>query len=222
MTDGEYNALLRFPWSRFRTRIVLLAFLTVVVIALLPWHEVESVLTFAAQSWTVSDEIGPASAVVVLDGGAARPYAAARLYRSGMVHTVLVDSDDNRKLMLGLGVPPNAVEVFGKDLSNTYEEACALAGWAGKNDAQRIIIPTELFFSRRVKWIFTHKLESVGTEIMVDVVPLPQYAADNWWSQEDGRVTFGKEFIKYLFYRARYLVSTCPAYGAPTLSTVAD
>lgn len=213
MTDREYSAPLSFQWLRPRLRLPLLLLFAFGVFGLLPWRW-DSLLASAAQSWAVSDEMRPASAAVVLDGGDVRPYSAARLYKSGFVRTVLVDSDDNRKLLVALGVPPSAIQTFGRGLKSTYEEACALAHWTSKNNAQRMIIPTELFFSRRVKWIFTHNLNGLGAEIVVDVVPISQYQANNWWMRQVGREQFEKEIVKYAFYRARYFLSNCPADNA--------
>lgn len=66
---------------------------------------------------------------------------------------VLFDDEHDQKLVLSLNVPSQAVVMFGSGLRNTYEESCGLAAWVKGSGAHRLIIPTELFPSRRVRWI---------------------------------------------------------------------
>jgi len=175
----------------------------------LAWKERTSILRSAADRWAVSDTLVRADAVVVLGGGSARPYVAAELYRRGLAGRVLIDDDNIRALVLSLNVPAQAVEMFGADLHNTYGEACALADWVGKNGARRIIIPTELFPSRRVKWIFARKLAGLGAKVEIDVLPIAGYGADDWWWRSAGRNFFLTEIAKYLYYRLRYSFGQC-------------
>ena len=173
------------------------------------WQEHAPVLTSAAQIWGVSDTPAAADAVVVLGGGSERPARAAQLYRAGLASRILVDEEDSRKGLSDLDIPPQAVEIFGSGLRSTYEEACALKDWAGKHAARRIIVPTELFASRRVRWIFAREMRGVGAEIMIDVVPIRRYAADNWWRSKEARDQFMTEIAKYFYYRIRYAVAAC-------------
>ena len=172
-------------------------------------HERSPILRLAAQSWAVSDRLDPADAVIVLGGGEDRAYAAAELYRSGLASRILVDDDADQRLVSNLDIPPQAVQMFGSGLRNTYQESCALAEWVAKNGAQRIIVPTELFPSRRVRWIFTRELRNLGATVMIDVVQIPEYTADNWWSGSAGRNQFLTEIVKYFYYRVRYSLVRC-------------
>lgn len=199
----------RLPLHRIRRCVALLTFFGAIAVLSLAWKEHTFILRSAAYFWTVSDALAPADAIIVLGGGASRPYAAAQLYRSGLAGRILVDDDDDRKLVLNLNVPPQDVVTFGRGLRNTYQEACALADWATKNAAQRFIIPTEPFPSRRVGWIFARKLGRVGAGAMIDVLRIPGYAADDWWLNSGGRGQFLSEIVKYLYYHFRYLFDQC-------------
>jgi uncharacterized SAM-binding protein YcdF (DUF218 family) len=163
----------------------------------------------AADKWMVSDRIDAADAAVVLGGGAARPYSAAELYHSGLVSRILVDEDDNRKIVLNLNIPPQAVVTFGSGLRNTYEEACALADWTAPNTARRFVIPTESFPSRRVQWIFSRKLKDLGATIMIKVIPAMGSAPGDWWLNGNARDQFSTELLKYFYYRVRYPFAHC-------------
>ena len=200
---------LHFPievrWMR--ALFPMLAVFVTICASYLAWKDRASILSIAAYKWVVSDTLGPADAIVVLGGGRDRPYAAAQLYRRGLANQILVDNDRDRRAMIRLNVPPQAVASFGIGLRNTYEEACALADWAGRNSVQRFIIPTELSASRRVKWIFDRKLREAGGHIMINVTSA--YSADNWWLTTTGRDQFRTELVKYLYYRIRYLFAAC-------------
>ena len=68
----------------------------------------------------------------------------------------------------------------------------------------RLIIPTELFSTRRVRWIFGRELRSIGAVVIVDSVPPLEYGPDDWWQHEQGVVSFQNEVLKYLYYRMKY------------------
>jgi uncharacterized SAM-binding protein YcdF (DUF218 family) len=185
------------------------------------WYGREALLRGAAQLWIVSDTIGDADAVVVLGGGMpTRPFAAAEYYRRGMVKKVLVsdarrDKTEmlgalpshtalNRAVLLKLGVPEGAIETFGDELSNTYEEAVALREWAVKSHAGTIIVPTEIFPSRRIRWVLERELAGTVTKVEVPAWDEAEYTRSEWWRDERGVIAFQNEIIKYIYYRLKY------------------
>jgi uncharacterized SAM-binding protein YcdF (DUF218 family) len=184
------------------------------------WLERAPLLRSAADAWVVSDQPGPADAVAVFGGGLEdRPFAAAEYYRAGLVKKVLVSSDRvgpaeqlgivkpdalaNREVLVKLGVPERDIEYFGESLSNTHEEALALQAWAEKAGAHAIIVPTELFAARRVRWMLRHALASDVTIEVPALEPL-EYHRDDWWHHEQGVIAFQNEILKYVYYRLKY------------------
>jgi DUF218 domain len=149
-----------------------------------------------------------------------RPFAAADLYKKGMARQIVISAvkaspaekldivpshiELNRAVLLKLGVPPDAIVSFGTDVSNTYEEARALAEWANRNGIKSIIVPTEIFSSRRVRWILVKELSGLDVGIQVQALPPLEYDLDNWWQHEAGVIGFQNEVIKYLYYRVKY------------------
>jgi uncharacterized SAM-binding protein YcdF (DUF218 family) len=186
------------------------------------WIDREALLRSAADFWIVSDPITSADAVVVLGGGLdVRPFAAADLYAKGLVKKVLLSkvydgrsvtvgaleghTENNRKVLLRLGVPGSAIETFGNANKNTWEEASALKGWADQNAASVLIIPTEIFSARRVRWIFHREFSKTAVHIEVPSFdPSKDYSRADWWKSEAGLVAFETEVVKYLFYRLKY------------------
>src|SRR5262249_44444446 len=137
------------------------------------WLGLAPLLRGAAALWIVSDPMTAADAVAVLGGGLnERPFAAADLYKKGLVNKVLVSdvvqerytklglpghTELNRMVLLKLGVPEAAIETFGQQNGSTEAEAAVLREWASKHHVSGLIIPTEPFFSRRARWIFNRE-----------------------------------------------------------------
>jgi uncharacterized SAM-binding protein YcdF (DUF218 family) len=176
-----------------------------------------TLLEVAGRTWVVSDRLGQADAAVVLGGGLeSRPAAAAKLFADGNVARILVSTaethdlaghyqgDIDRQILIKLGVPATAITQFGDHPSSTYEEARALALWAEQNRLQRVIIPTEAFSSRRVRWIFRRELTRIGVDARVETLTPRFYRVDDWWTSRSGLTGFAGEFVKYLYYRVRY------------------
>jgi uncharacterized SAM-binding protein YcdF (DUF218 family) len=183
------------------------------------WIERDPLLRGMASLWIVSDAVTKADAAVVLGGGLdIRPFAAADLYRRGLVNKILISqvTDDrvasigvvsghtelNRQVLLKLGVPAAAIETFGTANRSTKDEALSLRAWAERNNASTFIIPTEIFSARRVQFIFRLALAKETIEV-VSLDP-PQYTKVDWWKTDTGLITFQNEIIKYLYYRIMY------------------
>jgi uncharacterized SAM-binding protein YcdF (DUF218 family) len=186
------------------------------------WIEREALLRSAADLWIVSDAVTPADAVVVLGGGInTRPFEAVDLYSKGLAKKVLVSqvqegqsvsigaltghTELNRMILLKLGVPESSIETFGTANKNTWDEAIALKGWADRNAPSTLIIPTEIFAARRVRWTFRHEFAGTGIRIEVPSFdPRGDYTRAEWWKSEDGVISFQNEVLKYLYYRWKH------------------
>ncbi|HLN39575.1 MAG TPA: YdcF family protein [Xanthobacteraceae bacterium] len=209
------------PRPRSMTRRVALALVAgIAILALWAWHRPETLLGGAADLWIVSDEPAPADAIAVLGGGLEyRPFAAADYYRRGLAAKILVSNIGatpaerlgvlrshvlaNSEVLQKLGVPAAAIEPFGDHLSDTFAEATALHEWAVRNGAHRIIVPTDIFATRRLRWTLRHVFGN-DAAILVPALNPPDYLRDNWWKNEHGVIGFQNEVAKYLYYRLKY------------------
>ena len=208
------------PFARAAKRI-LLRILLLATLAIVIWLGRETLLRGAAELWIVSDPVAPADAVAVLGGGlSVRPFAAAEYYQRGLVKKILVanvhpdetetrgivpsHTDLNRNALINLGVPESAIEIFGSEVSNTYQEVVALREWAVRAHSRSIIVPTEIFSSRRLRWVLERAFRNTGIKIQVPAFDSPEYNRDNWWRYEQGLVFFQNEVIKYVYYRFKY------------------
>jgi uncharacterized SAM-binding protein YcdF (DUF218 family) len=183
-------------------------------------YERGPLLRAGADLWIVSDPPAPADVVAVFGGGVeVRPFAAAAYYHDGLVGKILVsnarespseqlgvrltDAAANRAVLLKLGVPAAAIENFGYNLRNTHDEALALRDWATQHDIRRIIVPTEIFTARRLRWMLHHVFGEDPT-VLVPALNPPEYRDDDWWRDERGVISFQNEVLKYLYYRLKY------------------
>ena len=208
------SVIRRSSWARR-----LLGAMVVACLCVGTWIERDPLLRGIADLWIVSDTVTHADAAVVLGGFLeVRPFAAADLYQKGLVNKILVSQvgDDrvvsagvilnhtelNRRVLLKLGVPANAIETFGTENRNTRDEAFALRAWADRNNASTLIIPTEIFSARRVRFMFRRELATKTIEVLA--LEPPEYTRADWWKSDTGLIAFQNEIIKYIYYRLKY------------------
>ena len=174
-----------------------------------------------AKAWIVNDPLSQSDVIVVLGGGPdTRPFEAARLFHLGLAPKILLTNpkltpseqlglvpsgvDLARRILLKKEVPENVISVTTEIVNSTYDESMAVRDWAQANNAKRIIIPTDIFHTRRVRWLFRKELTPLGIQVEVEAVPVRDYTEENWWQDETGMVAFQTEIIKYVFYRLKY------------------
>jgi uncharacterized SAM-binding protein YcdF (DUF218 family) len=184
------------------------------------WFERAPLLRGAADPWIVSDPLTPADVVAVLGGGLnERPFAAAALYKAGLANKIIVsqavqerytklglpgNTELNRLVLLRLGVPEAAISTFGQENASTDDEAVALRAWNAEHHVSRIIIPTEIFFSRRARWTFSREFVGSTVDLEIAAFEPSKYTRAEWWQSNAGIIDFQNEFMKYLYYRIKY------------------
>jgi uncharacterized SAM-binding protein YcdF (DUF218 family) len=195
-----------------------LAPVLIVLAIAIAWMSRAAILRDVAELWVVSDPLDRADAIVVLGGRIdIRPFAAADLYRREFAPRVLISNlprdplqtmhlwpgqtELTRQLLLKLGVPAEAIVEFGDGVTSTYEEARALLDWTRSSGARSVIIPTDLFPTRRVRWTFQHEVASSGLRVIVHAIQPRAYGLDDWWRDERGLIDFQNEVIKFIYYR---------------------
>ena len=94
--------------------------------------------------------------------------------------------------------------ILGNGVKSTYEESVALRDWSKTNAIKSVIIATDIFHTRRARWLFRKELKNTGIRVTVDAVPARDYTASNWWRDERGVVAFQNEVLKSAYYWAKY------------------
>ena len=158
---------------------------------------------------------------MVLGGGLqTRPFEAARFYHDGYASKILIasprlrptdeigltlrDTDVTKQILLKQGVPGAAISEFGMNVSSTYEEALALRNWVKQTGARKLLIISDLFQTRRARWLFRKQLKENGVQVIILSAPPLEYDATNWWKHEEGLIAFQNELIKYGLHRLKY------------------
>jgi uncharacterized SAM-binding protein YcdF (DUF218 family) len=180
-----------------------------------------SLLTGLAEAWVVNEPATKADAIVILGGGLEnRPFAAARLFHDGVAPRILYmntrpgpaeesgvalsERELTRRILLSNNVPESAMQAIGTNVASTYDESCAVRAWVKQTGATAIIITTDLFHTRRARWIFGKELRDTNAKIYMVAVNLPNYDINDWWRHEQGLVDFQNEVIKSIYYRFEY------------------
>ncbi len=204
-----------------RLKFALIALIALAVVAGAAWWQRAPLLQGLAGWWIVSDAPAQADAIVILGGGLdSRPFDAARLFHEGRAPRILVMQPEPTKVNeLGLlidyatltrtllereQVPPSAIIVLPQTVTSTFDEAKVLAVWAKEHNAHRFLTPTELFHTRRARWILRRELQETSAEVSLIAINPKRYTAANWWQTEQGLMDFQNEVIKFIWYRFRY------------------
>ena len=173
------------------------------------------------RAWAINNPATHVDALVILGGGIdSRPEAAANLYHDGVAPWILYmnvklapaqrlgiipdEAEITRRLLLSNNVPETAMESIGANVASTFDEACAVRDWAVRHHPKSIEIVTDIFHTRRARWVFGKELAGAGLEIHLCGVPTLDYGLDDWWRHEEGVIAFQNEMAKYLYYRLTY------------------
>ncbi len=178
-------------------------------------------LRTSANLWIVNQSVTNADAIVVLGGGLqTRPSFAANLCQKGLAQRILLmnvkpdtttelgltptEQELTRKVLLAQGIADTNLVEIGNRVASSYDESLAVREWVKQTGAKRVIIPTDLFHTRRVRWLYAKELSGMNVEVIVVAVPPSEYTATNWWQHEEGLIAFQNEVIKFAYYRLKY------------------
>ncbi len=209
--------------GKIRRRLVRIVWLVAVVGALILAGYVfrAPLLTGLASAWIVNEPATKADAIVILGGGVEnRPFAAARLFHEGVAAKILYmnvklspaeemgiypsEPELTRRILLSNNIPAYALQAIGTNVASTYDESRAVRAWVQQNGAAAIVITTELFHTRRARWIFRHELRDIPVKIYVTAVDPVHFKINDWWQSEGGLIQFQNEIIKFIYYWFKY------------------
>jgi len=169
-----------------------------------------------ALSFRVNDP-EPADAVCILLGGFhVRPMRAAELYLRGYAPRILiVDYPDDifygsMESQLALivarrcGVPDKDLIRVPAPVTSTAEEARIYRDYAEKHGLKSMIVVTTAFHTRRARWIFDRVFAGSGIRLSYAAAYDPHVNERNWYTSDEGLVTYFSETLKTLYYYLRY------------------
>jgi uncharacterized SAM-binding protein YcdF (DUF218 family) len=172
-------------------------------------------LEAAGRAAVVSDPVAPADFIFLLNGGtAARPPHAAALYHRGLAERIFIaraaepvpqlrdvypSQTEAAVLVLErAGVPREAVLILdgGAGTTSTAEEARLLAAFLRRHPAERVLVVTSDYHTRRTRWHLRRELRGTDVELRMAAAAEP-FGPHDWWRSEAGLIAYVEELLKW-------------------------
>lgn len=188
----------------------------------------EAILLGIGDYLVVRDQIKPADVIHVIAGEDYRTEYAIQLYQQGYGRRLFFTGGwcqfhhydhgaHGRALALAHGVPPEAIIIDDAAVTSTYAEAVRLEAWiasaserAPGERVRSVIVVSDAHHMRRARWTARRVL---GRSVSVQMAPVPfertHYRRD-WWEDEGSRRLVKDEYLKLVYYHARYQLSWGP------------
>lgn len=183
----------------------------------------ERILLAIGDFLVVKDDLHPVNVIHVIAGPDPRADYGIRLYKQGYgrqnfftggwcsIH-MLYHGEWGRRQALDQGVSSGAIAIDDSDVTSTYSETVRLKEFIAKSPVpiHSVIVVSDPYYMRRARWAYRKVL---GGEIRLQMAPVPfelsQYQR-SWWISEESRNMVRDEYLKILYYYARYQLSWGP------------
>lgn len=171
----------------------------------------------------VQDQLQPADVIHVVSGPDYRVDYDLELYKQGYGKYLFftggwcdkiqgVHADRSRQQAVEQGIPESVIVSDSYQVISTYQEAERLKLWIDQTHTpvRSVIIVSDPHHMRRARWTYQQVL---GENIKLIMAPIPfdqtpdqQY----WWADETSRRIVREEYVKLVYYYARYKFSSGP------------
>jgi uncharacterized SAM-binding protein YcdF (DUF218 family) len=208
---------------RSRSRVLLvrlaLAALVFAAVASAAFAVRRPLLVGAAEFLRVEDARQPGDAIFLFAGNApSRAFLAAELYHAGLAPRIVIlrvadspavrigadvnETDRNVAVLRRLEVPDSAIVVLvpPRGAASTRDEGRAFGDYAARHGLQRVLLVTDAFHSRRVRWVLRRELREPAPQLIVIPSEDWEFDAKNWWRSERGMIIYLQEYIKFVYY----------------------
>jgi uncharacterized SAM-binding protein YcdF (DUF218 family) len=171
----------------------------------------------------IRDELQPADVIHVIAGEDFRTDYAIQLYQQGYGKQLFFTGgwcttnhryhgQHGKELAMEQGVPEEAIGVDDTRVMSTYAEAVRLKEYIDHSPTpiRSVIVVSDPYHMRRARWAFRHVL---GREIQVQMAPVPFERTPlqrRWWTDFESRRYVITEYLKIVYYHARYQLSWGP------------
>lgn len=174
-------------------------------------------LVLTAGWWLrMDDQPRKADAIVILAGDPRRAIYAADLYRQGLAPAIYVSrpvheppqalcdlgfdcprqEDQMLRVLAAMGVPLEAVRVYGNSLMSTVEEGESLARELGP-EPKTLLVVTSPYHCRRAKMVLSGILRQ--HELIMPLTPYERFDKI-WWRHQGSASAVVSEVAKFVFH----------------------
>lgn len=197
--------------------------LTLVLIASLIYIFHDSILLAVGNFLIVQDPLQPADVIHVVSGLDHRTLYAIQLYKQGYGKNLFftggwcaeiqgVHADRSKQQSLEQGIPAEAIGEDPYQVISTYQEAERLKLWIDQSPTpvHSVIIVSDPHHMRRARWAYQRVL---GKNVKLIMAPVPFDQTpyhQRWWMDAASRTMVRDEYVKTVYYYARYKFSWGP------------
>jgi uncharacterized SAM-binding protein YcdF (DUF218 family) len=183
----------------------------------------EQILLSFGDFLIIQDEIHPADLIHVIAGLDHRTDYAIHLYKLGYGKRIFFTGgwcrghnyyhgEHSKKLALEHGIPLEAIVADDSHVTSTYSEIVRLKKFIEKSPKpiHSILLVSDPHHMRRARWTY-HRV--LNNKIQLEMAPVPfEFSAykRRWWTDAGTRKMVKDEYIKSLYYHARYQLSCGP------------
>lgn len=171
----------------------------------------------------IQDNLQPADVIHVIAGPDYRTDYAIQLYKKGYGKKIFftggwcrifkyLHGQHAKKRALKRGVPGKAIAIDDSHIYNSYEEVVKLKGFINQSQMpiHTVIVVSDPYNMRRARWIYRMVL---GDKISLEMAPVPFELSPyqrRWWKDKKSRHFVREEYLKFVYYYARYRLSWGP------------
>lgn len=163
------------------------------------------------------DEPAKTRYLFVLSGGAYdRGHEAAKLFKAGLVDTIVVTGENVSQNLLALGIDINEAQLSDSALvrfgipqerillipkgTSTLEEASVIRDFCLKKGQIRATVISDKFHTGRARKLIGPVLKKADIKLTMLGAPSSQYDEDHWWQSEYGLIMVNNEYAKVFYY----------------------
>ncbi|CAN5879460.1 hypothetical protein BH23GEM5_BH23GEM5_27650 [soil metagenome] len=98
------------------------------------------------------------------------------------------------------GVPDSAITMLDMPggVTSTQDEGRVLRDSLQKHPAQRVIVVTSAYHTRRARWTLRRELSGLQVDLWMAAGADDRFDESNWWTREAGFLAYVSETLKFL------------------------
>jgi len=195
-------------------KLGLLVAIAVTLLGTILWLAYKPLLLAIGDFLVVQDDLSRADVIHVISGPNYRVDHGIRLYKQGYARQIFFtgrgrQAYDAKVRAIGQGVPPQAVTADGSRVTSTYSEAVRLREFIAQSEApiRSVILSSDPYHMRRARWTYQRVL---GNQVNLQMSPVPFELSPyrrEWWTHRKSQQRVLEEYLKTVYYYARYKFS---------------
>jgi uncharacterized SAM-binding protein YcdF (DUF218 family) len=211
---------------KFRRKHLVPILIAVVLLSATLFLTRDHILLAVGDFLVVQDKLQPADVIHVIAGADFRTDYAIHLYKQGYGRQIFFtggwcpDLRDyhgqrGRERALMQGIPLEGIATDDSKATSTYSEVVRLKEFIAHSRVpiHSVIVVSDPYHMRRARWTYRQVL---GDQVRIQMAPVPFSLTPyqrRWWTDELSRSYVENEYLKTVYYYARYKFAVGPIKG---------